>query len=158
MTPSKESIAITPTEAGIDFESEGPPHPDQHYMEPAGRIIVVDGVEYKAYTLEEYKTVAHIFVDYHFLWMYSLNLELEIQSLTKDLSLTARQVQYWKDSTDVQAKRGDMWRGEYNKQLSLRQKIEAKQRAFNWIPWTLLAVESLAIGVIGMYSGFASAE
>lgn len=127
--------------------------PNAHRVEPIGRTITHEGVEYKAYTLQEYKQLAHLILDYHLLWSYSLSLELEIESWKREKTDWKLRVETWKEAAEVQKSRGDQLSKLFDAEHALRLKIEKSHRTLGWIPWALVVVESVAIGVLGVYSG-----
>ena len=92
-------------------------------------------------------------LDYHTLWDYSLNLELEIASFERDAITWQLRVDVWKESAESQRARGDMLSKMFDEEHELRLKIETRQRMFGWVPWALVVVESIAIGILGVYSG-----
>jgi len=130
-----------------------PERPSAHRFEPIGQTIVHEGVEYKAYTLEEYKRLAHLILDYHLLWTYSLSLELEIESWKREKKDWQLRVETWKESAEVQKARGDQLSETFDAEHALRLRIEKQQRTLGWVPWALVVVESIAIGILGVYSG-----
>lgn len=118
-----------------------------------GRTITHEGVEYKAYTLQEYKQLAHLILDYHLLWSYSLSLEAEIESWKREKIDWKLRVETWKEAAEVQRSRGDQLSELFDAEHALRLKLEKNQRALGWVPWALVVVESVAIGILGVYSG-----
>ncbi len=132
---------------------DSPTRPDTHRREPMGRSITQDGVEYKAYTLAEYKQLGHLILDYHLLWDYSLSLELDISSYERETVQWEFRMNTWKEATEAQRARGDILSKMFDEEHELRLGLEKQHKAFGWVPWALVVVESIAIGVLGVYSG-----
>ena len=130
-----------------------PERPSTHRFEPIGRTIIHEGVEYKAYTLEEYKRLGHLILDYHLLWTYALSLESEIESWKREKVDWKIRVETWKEAAEVQRARGDQLSEVFDAEHALRLRTEKQQRALGWVPWALVVVESIAIGILGVYSG-----
>lgn len=127
--------------------------PSERVREPIGQIIEHEGTKYKAFTLEEWKQMAHLILDYHVIWDYSLNLELEIDSLKREAKLWEQRVDIWKSATDEQRARGDILSKLFDEEHKMRLKLEKQYRTLGWVPWTLVVVESIAFGIVGVYSG-----
>lgn len=120
------------------------------WMPPEGRTIVKDGIEYKAFTLDEYKLLAHVLVDYDTLWKLRLNLKLEIKALKDELNLERQRIDNCKEGIENQRLRADMLSKMYDSQYKLQLKRSKLQRFAQAFSWSLVVVESLALGVLGI--------
>lgn len=110
----------------------------------------MDGVKLIAFTLDEWKAYGLIVVDYYRLWDYSLSLEWQIKSLNKDVDLWKQRADVWKLSMEDQKARGDMLLVMYNEEHKLRIGNEKKDRATDWIPWTIAIAESVIVAALAI--------
>jgi len=134
----------------MTIADDKPQRPSEHFIEPKGITIVHNGVEYRAYTLEEFKEVKHIFVDYHLLFKYSLSLESDIESFKNEIKLWNLRVINWEDETKRQIKYSEQFSNLFDEEHKLRIRIEKSQRFSNWFSWALVAVEAVALSVVGV--------
>jgi hypothetical protein len=128
-----------------------PQRPEAQRIEPPGKTIVHDGVEYRAYSLDEYKELKHLFVDYHSLWDYSLSIEDDVISMAEEIELWQFRVDGWKEESERQANYAKQLSSLFDKEHDLRLKLEKRNDMLGWVPWALVVVESVAIGVAGAY-------
>lgn len=126
--------------------------PKAERWEPEGRIIEHEGAKYWAYTLEESRKMEHIFEDYHLMWKYITSVEVDILSYQREVKQWQFRVDNWKEASETQRRRGDMLSKMFDEEHRLRLNIESTHNKFNWVPWTLLVIESVAFGAIGVYS------
>jgi hypothetical protein len=119
---------------------------------PAGTILTVQNVQYKAFTLDEYKSLALVYADYLFLFKQNASMRQELQlhlDMEKNYEL---QVQGLKDLTAVLEKDRDYWtvRVKEEQEANKRRQIFSGLERFG--SWALVVVEALALGVVGVYS------
>lgn len=119
---------------------------------PAGTVLTVQNVQYKAFTLDEYKTLALVYADYVYLFKQNISLNKELTlhlDIEKNYEL---QVQGLKDLTKVLEADREYWT------VRVKEEQEANKRRaiFSGIEkfgaWALVVVEALALGVVGVYS------
>ena len=127
--------------------------PTERLQLPQGRTLEAEGVEYKCFTLDEYKVVAHLVVDYNWLWEHTLKLERANALLTAKAEIQAERVSLWQSQVDTLERERDYLSKLFDEEHGLRLKIENRDRALGWIPWALVVAESIAIGAIGLYAG-----
>ena len=121
------------------------------YNFPDGRVLEVDGVRYKAFTLEEYKEIAHILVAYETMWDNTDLLENEYISLEQEKKFWLARVEIWRHAHDVQKERGNLYYNLWKSEHKLRLKNESYHKLATWIPWTVVVLESIAIVTFGIY-------
>jgi len=138
-------VLMTLSTVGVSQEEEPMP-----YSVPQGRVIVNDGIEYKAFTLEEYKLLAHVIVEYRTYWSLRVSYKLEIKSLKDELDLKDRRIENCKDGVEIQKNRADMLSSMYDSQITQQIKQNKFQRFTQAFSWSLVVVESLALGVLGI--------
>ncbi len=120
---------------------------------PQGQTLNVEGVEYKCFTLDEYKDVAHLVVDYRWFWDHTLTLERENALLVSMSEVQTQRVEIWKEQVESLEGEREFLSDLFDAEHGLRLKLEAKDRALGWIPWAIVVLESVAIGAIGLYAG-----
>lgn len=113
----------------------------------------MEGIEYKCYTVDEYKSVAHLVLDYNWLWDHTLTLEQEKALLASKASIQLERVKLWQTQVESLEREREYLSKLFDAEHGLRLKIEKRDRALGWIPWALVVAESIAIGAIGLYSG-----
>lgn len=119
---------------------------------PIGQVIEHNGAEYKAFNLEEWKQVSHFILDYHLLFDYALSLEAEYDYIQEKFELYQDEVDLWKAEAKRQNKRGNILSKMFDREHKFRLSLEKRDKMWNWIPWTLVVVESVAVGFLGAYS------
>jgi hypothetical protein len=144
------SLLASPLLTMADDELE---RPSTRIIEPQGKTITQDGVEYRAFTVEEFRALKHLFTDYHLLWDYSLSLENDITSMEREIELWKSRMSAWEDETKRQIAYSQQLSSLFDKEHNLRLKLEKRNDALGWVPWALVVVESVAIGVFGVYAG-----
>jgi hypothetical protein len=133
-------------------EEEQWTRPTQHRQFPSGTDIVHEGVEVRCFTVEEGKKIKHLVIDYDDLYYAAIRwegirrgLESKIAGLELRLELHQEMV------TELQSDR-QWWKKLFQAEHKYRMKIEMtiqKKDRWRWVPWTLVVVESLTMGVIG---------
>jgi hypothetical protein len=119
---------------------------------PTGQVITYQNVQYKAFTLDEYKTLALVYADYVYLFKQNISLNKELQlrlDMEKNYEL---QVQGLKDLSKTLELDRDYW----TTRVKEEQEANKRRAIFSGIEkfgaWALVVVESLALGVVGVYS------
>lgn len=119
---------------------------------PAGTILTIQNVQYKAFTLDEYKTLALIYTDYTFLIKQNASLSKEL-TLRLDMEKNyALQVQGLKDLTKVLEADRDYWTLRVKEEQEANKRREVLSGLERFGAWALVVVESLALGVVGVYA------
>jgi len=127
--------------------------PAERRQLPPGRTLESEGIEYKCFTLDEYKSVAHLVVDYNWLWDHTLTLEQERALLAAKAEVQAQRVELWQTQVESLEREREYLSKLFDSEHGLRLRLEARDRAVGWIPWAIVVLESVAIGAIGLYSG-----
>jgi hypothetical protein len=119
---------------------------------PTGQVITYQNVQYKAFTLDEYKTLALVYADYVYLFKQNISLNKELQlrlDMEKNYEL---QVQGLKDLSKTLELDRDYW----TTRVKEEQEANKRRAIFSGIEkfgaWALVVVEALALGVVGVYS------
>ena len=123
-----------------------------HYEMPVGTTLKVDGVEYKAFTLKEWKQVGHLVESYHGLWDHVIELEEQHFSLLSEIENYETRLALWQEEIEFQKDRGNQLSLMYDQEVKLRGSTYNSYRKTSWIPWTLVAIESILLGFIGVYA------
>lgn len=119
---------------------------------PAGTILTIQNVQYKAFTLDEYKTLALIYTDYTFLIKQNASLSKEL-TLRLDMEKNyALQVQGLKDLTKVLEADRDYWTLRVKEEQEANKRREVLSGLERFGAWALVVVEAVALGVVGVYS------
>ena len=140
------SREASPTEPEIEATPKYTP-----YSFPEGRLIEVDGVQYKAFTLEEYKDIGHILLSYELLWDQVEILETQNISLEAEKAIWTKRYELWKEQCAVDKKRGDLYLGLYEREQKMRLTIERSQKLATWVPWTIVVLEAIALAGFGIH-------
>lgn len=118
---------------------------------PEGRIVETDDERYKAYTLEEFKTIIRIYTDYK-IWGSQISFlqdqvdELVRLSVIKDnqLDLRLKEIEIYKRERDLLTEK-------YLKENKLRHECENRPNFGSWLAWGSAAVlGTIAIVVTGI--------
>lgn len=121
------------------------------YNFPEGKILEVDGIKYKAFTLEEYKEIAYVLVAYESMWEDSDLIQEQNFSLEQEKKLWIARVNIWKQTCGLQKERGDVYFKLWESEHLLRLKVQRQQTIATWIPWTVVILESIALATFGIY-------
>lgn len=127
--------------------------PAERRQLPPGRTLESEGTEYKCFTLDEYKSVAHLVVDYDWLWDHTLTLEQESALFAAKAEVQAQRVELWQTQVESLEREREYLSKLFDSEHGLRLRLEARDRAVGWIPWAIVVLESVAIGAIGLYAG-----
>jgi hypothetical protein len=117
---------------------------------PAGTTLTVQGVQYKAFTLDEYKTLALIYTDYTTLFAklplleQRLQLKLEIEDNYKaQLSNCEHMLGEYKTN-------GDYWKARFDDAAKLQKKDEFVNKLEKYGLWAIVLVETAYIVVLSV--------
>jgi len=117
---------------------------------PAGITLTVQGIQYKAFTLEEYKTLALIYVDYETLFAklplleQRLQLKLEIEDNYKaQLSNCEHMLGEYKTN-------GEYWKARFDDAAKLQKKEEFVNKLEKYGLWAVVLVETAYIVVLSV--------
>jgi hypothetical protein len=117
---------------------------------PAGQVITYQNVQYKAFTLDEYKTLALIYADYLYFIKQnsSLNRELTLRlDMEKNYEL---QVQGLKDLTKTLELDRDYWNTRVKEEQEANKRRETLSGLERFGAWALVAIEAVALGALGI--------
>lgn len=140
---------ITSTPISVLAEDK-PERPEVQYLVPQGTTCSIDGVEFKAYSFDEYKILKHIFTDYSGLWKYALSLEDDIISYKVEIARWKDRYELWKEAYEDEKDRSNIYFKAYKEEHAFRLRSEKGERMTRWIPWTLVVVESIMFGVVSV--------
>jgi len=126
--------------------------PIKEFTEPVGTTCIIEGIEHKAFNLEEWKIAAKIITDYHTLWKYSNGLELKIDSLGRDLKTWEMRSDNWKSLSDQHKQSLGTMTKMFESQYDQFQKTLKLQSRTGWMPWALVCIISIGFGFVGVYS------
>ena len=104
--------------------------------------------EYKCFTVDEWKEVAHVINDYRWLRSYALNLELSIDKYKMQITLYQEQVDLWKDTVDRIEKNRTLAFDLVKQEQKNRLKLEFKNNLTMWLAIGVAAVEAGVIGAL----------
>lgn len=119
---------------------------------PAGQIITYQNVQYKAFTLDEYKQVAVIYSDYLYFIKQNQNLHKELQlrlDMEKNYEL---QVRGLKDLSRTLEMDRDYWTTRVKEEQEANKRRETLSNLERFGAWALVVVEAIALGVVGVYA------
>lgn len=129
-------------------QEEDPPTQDL----PTGQVITYQNVQYKAFTLDEYKQIASIYADYLYFIKQNQSLHKELQlrlDMEKNYEL---QVQGLKDLSKTLELDRDYWTTRTKEEQEANKRRETLSGLERFGAWALVVVESLALGVVGVYA------
>jgi hypothetical protein len=121
------------------------------YIEaPKGEIKQIEDVEYKCFALNEWKVMAHLIVDYRYLYWQAINYratealyereiavyEQRIANLNSAIELSEQRIEWLKKALEI----------EHKNYLALDRENKWKI----WVPIVLLIAENIAIGIINV--------
>ena len=120
---------------------------------PAGTTLTVNGTQYKAFTLEEYKAVATIYVDYVALFNKvplleeRLKLRLDMEENYKD------QVSNCEHMMGEYKTNGEYWKARFEDSVKLASKSDFRDKLEKIGLWAVIVVETgyiVAISIRGL--------
>lgn len=138
--------------AAIFFFFTSVVHAQETLDMPAGTVLTVQNVQYKAFTLDEYKTIGLIYADYVYLFKQNISLNKELQlrlDMEKNYEL---QVQGLKDLSKMLELDRDYWTVRVKEEQEANKRREIFSGLERFGSWALVVVEALALGVVGVYS------
>ncbi len=106
----------------------------------------------RCFDLAQYKELGHIWIDYVSLYKYSIYMNGIRDSLELELGLTRQRLELWKQQAAREKERGDLLRVMYDQEHGRLVAWEKQSKAMAWVPWTLVIVESLVIGAVGIWA------
>jgi hypothetical protein len=127
-------------------QEENPPTRDM----PTGTVLTVQNVQYKAFTLDEYKTLALIYADYLYFINQNVSLHKEL-TLRLDMEKNYElQVQGFKDLTKTLELDRDYWNTRVKEEQEANKRREVMSGLERFGAWALVAVEAVALGALGI--------
>jgi hypothetical protein len=119
---------------------------------PKGQDFTINGENLRCFRFSEGQVMKHIEIDYKGLFnaaisWESLRLGLELKVSGLELRLSAH-----RDMVKELSRNNEWWKSLFDKEHEYRLKLEMKMSQkdkFGWVPWAMMAVESIVIGVIG---------
>lgn len=129
-------------------QEEDPPTRDM----PSGQVITYQNIQYKAFTLDEYKTLALIYADYLYYIKQNASMQRELQlhlDMEKNYEL---QVEGLKSLTKTLELDRDYWTTRTKEEQEANKRRETLSGLERFGAWALVVVESLALGVVGVYA------
>lgn len=122
----------------------------ESYGFPTGRVIEVDGVKYKAFTLEEYREIAHLLISYETMWEQADALEGYTLSLDVERELWKQRSTIWKQQCTLERNRGTLYENLWTREHQIRLNLERSQKLATWVPWTIVVLEAIALAGFGI--------
>lgn len=120
---------------------------------PAGTTLTVNGTQYKAFTLEEYKAVATIYVDY-------VNLFNKVPLLEERLKLRLDMEENYKDQVSncehmlgEYKTNGEYWKARFEDSVKLASKDDFRDKLEKIGLWAVIVIETgyiMAISIRGL--------
>ena len=138
------TLSITPVLA-----DEGG-RPAYEYAEPNGRDEKIDGEEMVCFSKEEYKTLGRIIIDYHWLWTEVRALEIDLKLSAKEIALREQRAEHWQQTAERIKANRDFMSKLFDAEHGYRLRLEKQSRSKEWVLWTVLVLESVAIAAIGV--------
>jgi len=117
---------------------------------PTGQVITYQNVQYKAFTLDEYKTLALVYADYVYLFRQNISLNKELQlrlDMEKNYEL---QVQGLKDLTKTLELDRDYWTTRVKEEQEANKRRETLSGLERFGAWALVALEAVALAAVGI--------
>ena len=145
----------TIAQEGEDAREDGPL--EIHYKEPAGRNITHEGEQLKCYSAKEYKKLGKLIIGYHSLWDYTMELEEQSYSAMVEVEKWQEKAELWKEAMETQELRIESLTEMFDAEHKLRLSTYNKQ-SLSWVPWTLVAIESILLAALGTYSAVQSIQ
>lgn len=117
---------------------------------PTGQSITYQNVQYKAFTLDEYKTLALIYADYLYFIKQNTSLHKEL-TLRLDMENNYElQVQGLKDLAKTLELDRDYWNTRVREEQEANKRRETLSGLERFGAWALVAVEAIALGALGV--------
>lgn len=140
-------LTTSRAESNEEKKPEWKPPTVVYSLSTIGRYIEHEGDKLRCYTADEGRMVLiPMFADYRALfkaaWLWEAErteLLHQIDLLERMLSITTSEVAFYKDKSDN-------WQAIAKAKAN---KLELSQR-WTWVPWSLVVIESLAVGIIGV--------
>ena len=139
---------------GFIFLSGTPVHSQEVYpllQLPTGQVITYQGVQYKAFTLDEYKQIALIYSDYVYYLKDRSTLQ---QSLTLQLDMAKNnyelQITELKGLVHTYELDRDYWTLRLKEEQEANKRREVLSGLERFGAWALVAVEAVALGALGV--------
>ena len=127
--------------------------PEQLRPVPPGRTVEFEGTEHKCFSVPEWKEMGHILLDYRALFAAANRMELRLELHFEEVALLEQRTALWLEVTEELKTERHVNRQLFDAEHALR--LEAEGRADSWtrnLPWGLVVVESVLIGVLGVWS------
>ena len=145
-------ILIVSAKAECDEKKEKWQRPTIQYQFPKGQNFTINGEDLRCFRFSEGQVMKHIEIDYNGLFhaaiaWESLRLELELNISGLELRLGAH-----RDMVKELRRNNEWWKSLFDSEHEYRLKLEMKMSnkdRFGWVPWAMVAVESIVIGIIG---------
>lgn len=143
-------LLIIVTACAFAAAEEGP---IEKYVAPEGRLVTSkDGTQYWSYTLDEYKVIGHIIIDYN--WLYArMGLAEQKLELGSQLDKTQEaRVKLCYDTGEILKADIDYWKTSAAEERKARIELQTTEKWEHFGLWALIAVESVGLGVLGIYA------
>ena len=116
---------------------------------------MIDGAEHKCFTASEWADLGHLLVDYRDLWRAAVRAEAIEEARKDEVTALERRLDVAADRAALLTTDRDWWRTVAETEHAARLDLDSRNRSVEWIPWALVVVEALAIGVVGVASAAA---
>jgi hypothetical protein len=117
---------------------------------PAGTTLTVQGVQYKAFTLEEYKTLALIYTDYETLFKKVPILEERLQLHLDMAKVYTDQVSNCEHMMGEYKTNGEHWKARFDETTKLAKKEAFLDHLEKYGLWAVVVVETGYIVVMSI--------
>lgn len=117
---------------------------------PTGQVITNQGVQYKAFTLDEYRQLALIYSDYVYILKQNLSLNASLSlylDIEKNYELQLVEV---KNLNDLYKLDRDYWMARVKDEQEANKRRELLSDLERFGAWALVAVEAIALGALGV--------
>ena len=119
---------------------------------PKTASITLDGIQYRAFTLEQYKELSNIVIVFRDLQDDVMELEEVNMSLLNEIDLWEKNLKIQEGLTKNQKERADELSKMFNDENELRLKIQRNHKLTNWVPWAISGVLAGLLAGLGTYS------
>ncbi len=118
---------------------------------PDGRSIEHDGTTYMAFTLDEYKLLGHIYIDYRSLYKQHLLFDTKLRLSNEIKEAQELRLEVCKNSiSTLQADRKYL-SARVDEEQKFRLNLDKNSKIEKGLLWALVVVEAVALGVVGVW-------
>jgi hypothetical protein len=112
------------------------------------QILAEDGESYRIFSLEEFKTILHIYTDYRSWGLQIPQLDQQVKLCTELTENQDKQISSLTDDHELLRKENQRLLVKWEKENKLRHEAENRPWYGSWVAWSVAAVATAAAAVL----------